>query len=233
MDYTKVESIYNERIDKMYEVERCEKKDIRNALIMLRFLIRGLMAVRNEVKGKERYFIRQKRIMEKRGLAIPILEAKVKQYSDSYKVTNDCLISYGRALQNLLDLWEIAGATNDDLFDLCGGGQYLKGWKRARLQEESDMSLAKIVFVYNVDYPDDGNDFITEETDAPFTHAMKEYMLDIMLNTKRGRKASHEAMMAVFPDLMEKALMVQEDDFGQKGLYDNEGNLVYLISDEA
>lgn len=88
------------------------------------------------------------------------------------------------------------------------------------------------MFVYNLDYAPDGTGWIDDKADAPFTHAAKEYMLDIMLHTAKGREASHNALMEVFPEMMENTMTMRVDEFGQKCLYDHEGNLIGPVTPE-
>ena len=83
------------------------------------------------------------------------------------------------------------------------------------------------MFIYCLDYPpSDKSEWIDDHVDAPFTHAIKEFMLFQMVNTPEGRKASDEALKAVFPELWENALIQQVDENGNKYFTDREGNRI-------
>ena len=68
--------------------------------------------------------------------------------------------------------------------------------------------------------------------DAPLTHALKAYMTDLMLHTEAGKKAAHEAMNAVFPEIMENALRMVTDADGVRRLIDKDGEIVATLDGE-
>ena len=68
--------------------------------------------------------------------------------------------------------------------------------------------------------------------DAPLTHAVKEYYLDLMLHTKEGREAAHSALEASFPEIMENALRLVTDADGVKHLVDKDGVEVGTLEEE-
>ena len=67
--------------------------------------------------------------------------------------------------------------------------------------------------------------------DAPFTHALKAYLLDRMLHTEKGRAAAREAMEAVFPEIMENALTIVTDADGVQRLIDKDGVEIATIDE--
>ena len=106
------------------------------------------------------------------------------------------LVDYGQSITATLDFWQSIGATLADLCNLCNRDytQVLKEIKPERVERE----FSSLIFVYNLDYKDPRNrGWIDFDVDAPFTHAVKEFFLDRMINTPEGREAFLRFVAAV------------------------------------
>lgn len=158
--------------------------------------------------------------MKERGVRFPLGEEQAKRVKAKCETAEKELASIGERISNMLDIWQGLGATMEDLCNLCNCNltQVL-----AKL-DTPEMPFSQIACVYNLDYknPRDTG-WIEDEVDAPFTHALKAHLMDIMLHTKDGRKAAHEAMEAVFPEIMENAMTMVTDADGVTHLVDQDG----------
>lgn len=228
IEVEKIERLLSIRLQRIISNSSSGKDDIRTALILLRYLIRDALADYNKSSEQWCDYTRQKNRMGTQGITMPMLERQIAKQSESCRVCRRFLSACGRLLSELLALWEASGATRKDLLHLCNV-RGLRDWEKQSMQKEANLSFAELIFVYNLDYQNKKDDSIHPEEDAPFTHAMKEYMLDTMLHTDIGREASRRALEDVFPEVWEKALTVHENEFGEKGLYDHEGNCVQEI----
>ena len=160
---------------------------------------------------------------EENGISFPFGEMQIKKLQTAIDAAKDDLISVGQSMTAVLDLWQKSGATLSDLCNLCNR-DYEQVLKEIDGRQTQCGSFSQLVFVHNLDYKNPRDTGWLEETvDAPFTHAIKEYMLDVMLNTKEGRAASHAAMEAVFPGIMENAMTMVTDADGVKHLIDKDG----------
>ncbi|MEA4955037.1 MAG: hypothetical protein VB096_05930 [Pseudoflavonifractor sp.] len=169
---------------------------------------------------------------EESGISFPFGEMQIKKLQTAIDAAKDELISVGRSMAVVLDLWQRAGATLSDLCNLCNR-DYEQVLKEACKMNDQGDEFSRLVFIHNLDYKNPRDTGWLEETvDAPFTHAIKEYMLDVMLNTKEGRAASHEAMEAVFPEIMENAMTMITDADGARHLIDKDGVEVGTVEEE-
>lgn len=221
IDIVKLSGMYDARIDRWAAGQVPGKREILGQLVLLRFMIRENMRLHNEAWDNLRFYERKKNTLKQMGVAVPFLDREIQKQMGFVKAFKSTLAIFGQSLFH----GQEAGATRDDLLNLCNAHR-LADWNKRKLDEDEHDNFSGLVFVYNLDYPDDGSEFIEETVDAPFTHAMKEFMLRIMLHTPEGREASHQAMMEVFPEAMENAMTVRENEFGEKCLYDSKGNLV-------
>ena len=100
--------------------------------------------------------------------------------------------------------------------------------------EHMNESFATLATAFNLDYKDPRNTgWLEDYIDAPLTHALKAYMQDLMLHTEAGKKAAHEAMNAVFPEIMENAMRMVTDEDGVRHLIDKDGEIVATLDDDA
>ena len=156
----------------------------------------------------------------------------MKTLEEKVKLQRERPVNYGESIVVTLDFWQSIGATLADLCNLCNRdyGQVLKEIKPERVDRE----FSSLIFVYNLDYKDPRNrGWIDFDVDAPFTHAVKEFFLDRMINTPEGRAASHRAMEACFPGIMEGALMEVTDADGVRRLIDKDGVEVATLDGEG
>ena len=149
-------------------------------------------------------------------------EQRLKQLAEVSEQKRKALIDAGGAICTLLDRWQSYGATLAELCNLCNK-DHERVLTRIKAGDADDL-FPNLVFVYNLDYKDPRNrGWIDFDVDAPMTHAVKEFWIDLMLHTEEGRKASHEALVTVFPEIMENALTVVADPDGVKRVIDKDG----------
>ncbi len=169
--------------------------------------------------------------VEQDGIIFPMGEKRVKTLEEKVKLQREWLVGYGESIVVILDYWQSIGATLADLCNLCNRdyAQVLEQIKPERVDRE----FSSLIFVYNLDYKDPRNrGWIDFDVDAPFTHAVKEFFLDRMINTPEGQAASHQAMEACFPGIMEGALMEVTDADGVRRLIDKDGVEVATLDGE-
>lgn len=227
IDVMRIAEKYDTAIDQFNKGKPFQKNDWRLMLILLRFLIRYTMGTRNNIQTELRYYRRQHKKLQGQNVTFLFLDIEIKKYEVWMEIARKNLIGWGKALTQLLDGWQEAGATREELFNLCNAHR-AKASKKEAL-ERPEESFSALVGVYNLDYSDDKSDWIEETTDAPFTHALKEYMLDQMINTRAGRMAAHEAMCTVFPNIMDNLYYSQVGEDGKEYLYDNNGEFLGMI----
>lgn len=132
----------------------------------------------------------------------------------------------------MLDLWQLAGATFEDLCNLCNRDPAQVRKELLESESTSD-SFSGLAMVHNLDYKDPRETgWLEDSVDAPLTHALKAYMQDIMLHTEEGQKAAHAAMEAVFPEIMENAMTVVTGEDGVRRLIDRDGVEVATLDGE-
>ena len=158
-------------------------------------------------------------------------EKRVKTLEEKVKLQRERLVGYGESIVVTLDFWQSIGATLADLCNLCNR-DYAQVLEQIK-PERADREFSSLIFVYNLDYKDPRNrGWIDFDVDAPFTHAVKEFFLDRMINTPEGREASHRAMEECFPGIMEGALMEVTDADGVRRLIDKDGVEVATLDGE-
>lgn len=189
------------------------------ARMFTRCSIEAYLNARSELKSLNR----RRKTLQAEGISFPWLDMQIKRASDRELALKKSLADWGEVPFFLLDDWQKSGATLKELCNLCNAS-YDKTVKM--LGDKKNDSFSKIVFVHHLDYPNDGKDWIEWETDAPFTHAMREYSLDRMLNDPIRKQAAHEAMMQCFPELEGIIIYRQTGDNGAVYYVDKEGNTV-------
>lgn len=132
-----------------------------------------------------------------------------KSRTSANKVYLEMLITLGKNLWLLLDLWEVHGGNFEKLCNICN----ISHKKRLELTKKLEgYSFAKSIFIANLDYKNKG-DFIEETPDAPLTICIMRYMMNQISNTEEGKKAARKAFVDVF-GLHEGS----ETDESQKGV---------------
>ena len=191
------------------------KKDTRTMLALYR--LRAREAVTDLVRDTDelRSLKRALKKAEQAGITFPMGEKRVKTLEEKVKLQRERLVNYGESIVVTLDFWQSIGATLADLCNLCNRdyAQVLKKIKPERVDRE----FSSLIF----------------DVDAPFTHAVKEFFLDRMINTPEGREASRRAMEECFPGIMEGALMEVTDDDGVRRLIDKDGVEVATLDVEG
>ena len=168
---------------------------------------------------------------EEGGISFPLGRQRLKKLGEELSEARAELSEVGMNMCIVLDIWQGFGATLFDLANLCNTsyGKLVRAIGSERLNE----SFSGLVFVYNLDYKDPSNrEWVDYDVDAPLTHAVKEYYLDLMLHTKEGREAAHSALEASFPEIMENALRLVTDADGVKHLVDKDGVEVGTLEEE-
>lgn len=212
------------------DLERA-KKDTRTMLVLYR--LRAREAVTDLVLDTDalRSLKRALKKAEQAGIMFPMGEKRVKTLEEKVKLQRQRLVGYGESIVVTLDYWQSIGATLADLCNLCNR-DYAQVLEQIK-PERADREFSSLIFVYNLDYKDPRNrGWIDFDVDAPFTHAVKEFFLDRMINTPEGREASHRAMEECFPGIMEGALMEVTDADGVRRLIDKDGVEVATLDGE-
>ncbi len=168
---------------------------------------------------------------EQAGITFPLGEQRVKVMEEKVKLQRERLVGYGESIVVTLDWWQGIGATLEDLCNLCNRDH--KQVLREIKPERVDLEFSSLIFVYNLDYKDPRNrGWIDYDVDAPFTHAVKDYFLELMISTPEGRAASHRALEECFPGILEGALMEVTDADGVRRLIDKDGVEVATLDGE-
>ena len=170
---------------------------------------------------------------EQSGIAFPLGEQRIEQLRQDLRVARDGLVETGRGICLALDLWQSLGATLQDLCNLCNRDYEQVKDKINRLKD-LDRPFFGLIFIHNLDYKDPRDrGWIDYDIDAPFTHAIKEYHLDLMLNTPEGQEASREAFAHCFPEVWEKRLYSYTDADGITRMVDKDGLEVGIVEGET
>lgn len=169
---------------------------------------------------------------EQSGIAFPLGKQRIEELRQEHRAAKSQLVGVGCEMCLALDLWQSLGATPQDLCNLCNR-DYRKVAKEVDALKDLNRPFSKLVYIYNLDYKDPRDrDWIDNDVDAPFTHAVKEYYLDLMLNTPEGQAASREAFAHCFPEAWEKRLYTYTDTDGITHAVDKDGIEVGTIEEE-
>lgn len=205
------------------------------SLVMLRQESRVAHAKAESLWSELRATKRDMKKMAQKGVTFPLGEQRIKKLSEDASAAQKLLAHVGEEMSLMLDLWQQAGATFEDLCNLCNRdpAQVRRELGPKELDVRPDASFSKLSTAFNLDYKDPRNSGWLEDCiDAPLTHALKAYMTDLMLHTEAGKKAAHEAMNAVFPEIMENALRMVTDADGVRRLIDKDGEIVATLDGE-
>lgn len=176
----------------------------RTALNVCRMLAREVIAARDVLRENISGLRRALEKMKVDGITSPLGEARIQQLQSEKAGYGKYLVSIGKSIYEILNLWQQAGATFDDLCNLCNRDP-AQVRKELLESENTTDSFSKLAMVHNLDYKNPRDTGWLEDTvDAPLTHALKAYMLDTMLHTEAGQKAAHEALKKAFPVLFEQ-----------------------------
>jgi len=129
----------------------------------------------------------------------------------------------GEQLCQALDYWQTLGATLSDLCNLCNRDRAQVERELQKMNHDwPTMRFSDLVYIHNLDFKSN-LDWLTYEVDAPLTHAIKEYYLDLMLHTPEGQAAAQTALKKAFPGIMDKSLYPVTDADGMCHWYDKDG----------
>lgn len=196
-------------------------------LLLNRMIARELVSeycvIDTELRQYERAKRKLAKVLNAQKIIFPPLEAQIKQLNQDLLQKRRHLANWGENLSHDLDLWQASGATLKDLCNLCN--RRYEDIVAQIPKEDINMAFSGLIFAYNLDYNHKGI-WLEYENDAPLTHAIKEYMLDIMLNTAKGKEAAHNALEACFPDIMEGAIHQSTDYDGNPVWRDKSGEIV-------
>ncbi len=184
-------------------------------------MIKAYITNRDKSREIERRMKKASRVLPKNiKVSIPNLYEKLmKNYRCKMAFIGNIMFSY-------LDEWQRLGGTFEELCNLCNisveqGEKLVKGY------EEKEFS--SLIFVNNLDYKNLG-DFIENVPEAPFTLCIKEFMFEQLVHTEHGKKAAHEALQTIFPELLEKSIIPinanafeYTDEYGQIHRVDEDG----------
>ena len=203
------------------------------ALVMLRQESRAAHAKAESLWSEFRATKRDMKKLEQKGVAFPLGEQRIKKLDADASAAQKLLVRVGSEIAVMLELWQQAGATFGDLCNLCNRDP-AQVQKELLESESIDDSFAGLAMVHNLDYKAPRNTgWLEDSVDAPLTHALKAYMQDLMLHTEAGKKAAHEAMNAVFPEIMENAMTMMTDADGVRHLIDKDGEIVVTLDDDV
>lgn len=185
--------------ESMYSEQHLTAAGCRSALVILRMksrcVIERLIEACNEIRRLER----EERKLKNSGIiALPLVVA-LESARTKRQVAQVDLSLCGSQIVDFLDRWQEKGATLLDLCFLCGH-EHRRTLKEIEAKDRNER-FSRLIFVCNLDFRNDTADFLDYGTDAPLTHAVKDYMLDLMTNTERGQAAAHEALTVCFPGL--------------------------------
>ena len=183
----------------MYSEQHLTAIGCRSALVILRMksrcVIDRLMEANNEIRRLER---EERKLKNSGVIALPLVVA-LESARTKREVAQVDLSLCGSQIVDFLDRWQEKGATLLDLCFLCGH-EHRRTLREIKAKDRNDR-FSRLIFVCNLDFRNDKADFLDYSTDAPLTHAVKDYMLDVMINTQTGQAAAHEALTACFPGL--------------------------------
>lgn len=196
------------------------KRDATTLLVLYRLQSRAASQELTEKREEMRALYRSLRKAESAGISFPLGTQRLSKLREDYRVAESRFAEIGQCIAIALDLWQSAGATLDDLCNLCNCDP-------VQVKENlhpTEKLFSEMVFVHNLDYKDPRNvGWIEDEVDAPLTHAVKAHWIDLVRHTDAGRKAAHEAFKSVFPEIAENALTVVTDADGIQHLIDKDG----------
>lgn len=220
-----------EQHNKLLEQGGCPSKQmIQNLLIVYRMLAREITVLHNVRWFEYRRMKHQNERMERAGItflpAVSRLELLKKQDDEALIG----MAELGETLMQLLDKWQAAGASYDELLTFCnanypGMREQLNDFYNGDSDSERDFS--GLVFVHNLDYKNPRDTGCIEyEIDAPLTHCIKEYVTESILHNPEAKAVTCEAMAEAFPGIMDHATFMRTDEDGVRRFYDKDGECI-------
>lgn len=218
--------------DRLGNRERARKWALAS-LVMLRRESRAAHQKSESLWSEIRATKRDMKKLAQENVTFPLGGQRIKMLEEKQSAAEKLLAHAGEEMCLMLDLWQQSGATFEDLCNLCNRDP-ARVRKELLESESTDDSFSRLAMVHNLDYKDPRDTgWLEDSIDAPLTHALKAYLTDTMLHTENGRKAAHEAMNAVFPEIMENAMRMVTDEDGTRHLIDKDGEIVATLDGEG
>lgn len=190
-------------IEKLSNGEREENKLAwQTVIIETRMLVRQILVDYNAFRDERDRGQREKKQKKQQGVIDLSIETKLREMDELINQAQEFLVIQGKIMDGSLRLWQQAGATIEDLCKLCN-----LNYEKI-IQEFPDIvdeSLADAAFTYNLDYMKNKGDWINTRLDGPITHCLIEYFRDQLLTNHLAKKAAHNALHKVFPNLFVNA----------------------------
>ena len=209
---------------------------VQNLLVAYRMYARACTEMHNAYLDEYRRLKHKAAQAERDGVTFLPAKARLEGLHQVSKQLYVAMASAGEGLMLLLDWWQDAGATYDDLLRLCGADYpgmraMLRDFYSGR--EDEDISFSDLVFVHNLDYKDPRETgWIEDDVDAPLTHCIKAAWSRKILTDPAVSAAASAAAQAVFPEIWENALTMHMNEDGERELYDKDGVLVANLDKE-
>lgn len=171
-------------------------------IIETRMVVRQILVDYNAFQDERDREQRKKKQKKQQGVIDFSVETKLREMDELINQAREFLVIQGKIMDGSLRLWQQAGATIEDLCKLCN-----LNYEKI-IQEMPDIvdeNLADAAFTYNLDYMKNKGDWIDTHLDGPITHCLIEYFRDQLLTNHLAKKAAHNALHKVFPNLFVNA----------------------------
>jgi len=204
------------------------KKAARTVVILYRVQARAAVAKIESMADDLRANEHSLKKMQRAGITFPLAGCRSEMLRNQLHEAKKLLSSIGSQLCSALDYWQVLGATIPELCNLCNRdySQVVQELQKS----DSDWptrNFSDLIYIHNLDFKS-SLDWLDFKVDAPLTHAIKEYYLDLMLHTPEGQAAAQTALEKVFPGIMDKALYPVTDADGVRHWFDKDGVKVAL-----
>jgi hypothetical protein len=174
---------------------------------------------------------RQDRKYKDQGVTLTLLAKDIERQHNYVDNCHNQILNLGHILASNLDFWQNAGATYDDLFNLCCCSQ--KTINRID-KEDFKQPFSKLVWIYNLDFDKHTIDWLDMEYPAPITHAIKEYMFDQMMKAIKDpeiKKQMNDKLFELFPAIKDSALTMIKDEEGNTVMVNKDDEVVGIVEE--
>ena len=208
---------------------------VQNLLVAYRMYARACTEMHNDCWGECRRLKHKAAQAEHDGITFLPAKARLEGLHRASKQYYVWMANAGEGLMILLNWWQDAGATYDDLLRFCGADY---PGMRAMLRDfyngrDEIVSFSDLVFVNNLDYKNPRETgWIEDEVDAPLTHCIKAAWSRRILTNPAASAVASAAAEAVFPEIWENALTMHTNEDGEREMYDKDGVLVVNLDKE-
>lgn len=139
-------------------------------LVMLRQQSRIAHMKAESLWSEARGLKRSMKKMSEAALKFPLGEMRVKKLESDADAAQKELAHVGEEIHQMLELWQLAGATFEDLCNLCNRdpAQVRKELGTKELETRPDASFSKLAMVFNLDYKNPRDiGWLEDSVDAP------------------------------------------------------------------